>query len=318
MTTSTSKLSVIGAGSVGTALAYAAMIRGSAKIVALQDVNESKVEAEVLDLAHGTQFMQSSSIIGGASQDVTADSDVVVITAGAKQKPGQTRLDLAAKNVSILESMLPGLVERSPNAVFMLVTNPVDVLTYVATKIAGLPDGRVFGSGTVLDSSRLRWLLGKRLGVSARSVHSMIIGEHGDSEFAMWSTATVGQLPLREACTQDGNCFSAEQLDQIEHDVINAAYKVIEGKGATNYAIGVSGARIVEAVLGDQKAVLPVSSIHHGIEGASDVAISVPSIVGRGGVERALPLLLDEREQARLDSSVTALRDTIKLVGYAE
>ncbi|WP_406709934.1 L-lactate dehydrogenase [Trueperella pyogenes] len=316
MSISTSKLSVIGAGSVGTALAYAAMIRGSAKIVALQDLNEAKVEAEVLDLAHGTQFMQSSSIIGGASQDVTADSDVVVITAGAKQNPGQTRLDLAAKNVSILESMLPGLVERSPNAVFMLVTNPVDVLTYVATKIAGLPEGRVFGSGTVLDSSRLRWLLGQRLGVSARSVHSMIIGEHGDSEFAMWSTATVGQLPLREARTPEGQAFTTAQLDEIEHEVINAAYKVIEGKGATNYAIGVSGARIVEAILGDQKAILPVSSPNHGVASAEDVSFSVPSVVGRLGVERALPLILDEQEQARLTSSVEALRKTIKMVGY--
>lgn len=316
MSISTSKLSVIGAGSVGTALAYAAMIRGSAKVVALQDLNESKVEAEVLDLAHGTQFMQSSSIIGGASQDVTADSDVVVITAGAKQNPGQTRLDLAAKNVAILESMLPGLIERSPNAVFILVTNPVDVMTYVATKIAGLPEGRVFGSGTVLDSSRLRWLLGQRLGVSARSVHSMIIGEHGDSEFAMWSTATVGQIPLHDIVTPQGEAFTTAQLDEIEHEVRSAAYKIIEGKGATNYAIGVSGARIVEAVLGDQKAVLPVSSPLHGIPGASDVSLSVPSIVGNAGVERALPLSLNESEEERLTSSIEALRQTIKTVGY--
>lgn len=316
MSISTSKLSVIGAGSVGTALAYAAMIRGSAKVVALQDLNESKVEAEVLDLAHGTQFMQASSIIGGTSQDVTADSDVVVITAGAKQKPGQTRLDLAEKNVKILESMLPGLVERSPNAVFILVTNPVDVLTYVATKITGLPAGRVFGSGTVLDSSRLRWLLGQRLGISARSVHSMIIGEHGDSEFAMWSTATVGQIPLSNARTPDGKSFTTEQLDQIERDVRDAAYKVIEGKGATNYAIGVSGARIIEAVLGDHKAVLPVTSPLHGIAGADDVSISVPSIVGSAGVERTLPLVLNESEEARLASSIKALRESIKMVGY--
>lgn len=305
------KLTVVGAGSVGTATAYAALIRGSAATVSLYDINERKVDAEVLDLAHGSQFMLASKVMGGADISVTENSDVIVITAGAKQNPGQTRLDLAAKNVSILESMLPQLAERSPNAVFVLVTNPVDVLTYVATKIIDLPQGRIFGSGTVLDSSRLRWLIGKHIGVSARSVHAMIVGEHGDSEFALWSSATVGQVPIRDWRDCDGMlAFPEEKLVAIEHEVINAAYRIIEGKGATNYAIGVSAARIVEAILGNHNAVLPVSSVENG------VAISVPSLVGRNGVTRRLGVAFSPDEQARLDKSIATLKDSIKAVGY--
>ncbi len=314
-TLATTKLSIIGAGSVGTALAYASQIRGSANTIALFDINEPKVEAEVLDLAHGSQFMLASQVIGGADYDVTADSDVVVITAGAKQQPGQTRLDLAAKNVKILEGMLPELVERSPEAVFILVTNPVDVLTYVATEIVDLPKGRIFGSGTVLDSSRLRWLVGRTIGISARSVHSMMIGEHGDSEFAMWSSATIGQLPLRDWTNDDGEkVFTQEVLDSIEHEVVNSAYRIIEGKGATNYAIGISGARIVEAVIGDHRAILPVSAV--GNTADPEIALSVPSLVGRSGVIRALDIDLDATEQDRLDHSIATLRESIASVGY--
>ncbi|XCB28983.1 L-lactate dehydrogenase [Arcanobacterium hippocoleae] len=312
MTDKTSrKLTVVGAGSVGTATAYAALIRGSASTVSLYDINKPKVEAEVLDLAHGSQFMLASKVMGGADIAVTENSDVIVITAGAKQNPGQTRLDLAEKNVAILESMLLPLAERSPNAVFVLLTNPVDVLTYVATKILDLPKGRIFGSGTVLDSSRLRWLIGKHVGVSARSVHSMIVGEHGDSEFALWSSATIGQVPIREWRSEDGTLtFPEEKLDTIEKEVINAAYRIIEGKGATNYAIGVSAARIVEAILGNHNAVLPVSSVEDG------VSISVPSLIGRSGVTRRLNIAFDAAEQERLDHSIATLKDSIKTVGY--
>ncbi|WP_353065824.1 L-lactate dehydrogenase [Arcanobacterium hippocoleae] len=305
------KLTVVGAGSVGTATAYAALIRGSASTVSLYDINAQKVDAEVLDLAHGSQFMLASKVMGGADLAVTENSDVIIITAGAKQNPGQTRLALAAKNVSILESMLPQLAERSPNAVFVLVTNPVDVLTYVATKILALPQGRIFGSGTVLDSSRLRWLIGQHTGVSPRSVHAMIVGEHGDSEFALWSSATVGQVPIREWRDEDGTlAFPEEKLVSIEQEVINAAYRIIEGKGATNYAIGVSSARIVEAILGNHNAVLPVTSVADG------VSISVPSLVGRNGVTRRLDVAFDTAEQIRLDKSIATLQESIKSVGY--
>ena len=191
-----STLAIVGAGSVGTATAYAAMIRGSARHVRLYDIDAARVEAEVLDLAHGSQFTGASDIDGGADLRHVEGADVVVITAGAKQHPGQTRLDLAGINVDILRSMLPKLLERAPDAVFLLVTNPCDVLTVAAQQITGLPSSRVFSSGTVLDTARLRWKLAQRAGVAQSSVHAHIVGEHGDTEFPLWSAAIIGVTPL--------------------------------------------------------------------------------------------------------------------------
>ena len=193
-----SKLSVVGAGAVGTSLAYAALIRGAASEVALMDINEKKVRAEALDMAHGSQFLPPAKIEGSDDVAVTANSDIVVIAAGAKQQPGETRMDLAEKTVSLMKKIVPGLVEQSPEAVFMLVTNPVDVTTQAVLKISGLPDGQVFGSGTVLDSSRLRWLVAQECDVAMSNVHAYICGEHGDSEIPLWSTSTIGGVPLRQ------------------------------------------------------------------------------------------------------------------------
>ena len=311
------KLAVIGAGSVGTSLAYAALIRGSAREVVLFDVNEAKAEAEVLDLAHGTPFTGASRISGGGDIDVVAGSDMIVITAGAKQNPGQTRLDLAATNAGILETLMPQLLERAPNAVFLLVTNPCDVLTVVAQQIAQLPVGRVFSSGTLLDSARLRWLIAERAGIAPRSVHAHIVGEHGDSEFPLWSGARIGPTPIREWTDNGGELlFPQSVLDQIRHDVVHAADRVIAGKGATNYAIGLSGARIVEAVLRDEQAVMQVSSVLQGYRGIDGVALSVPSIVGSRGVERVLDVPLDDQELAHLHASAEALRASAKSIGH--
>ena len=257
-----SKLCVVGAGSVGSSLAYAALIRGSASEVSLYDITARKVEAEVLDLAHGTQFT-NTRVTGGADLGFVEGSHVIVVTAGAKQQPGQTRLELAGTNARILEDLLPKLLERAPGAILILVTNPVDVMTVVAQRVTGLPANRVFGSGTVLDTSRLRWLLARRAGVTTSSVHADIVGEHGDTEFPLWSNARIGPVPILE--WRGGEPFTRRELDEIAHDVRNAAYTVIRGKGATNYAIGLTGARIVEAVLGDEHAVLPVSTVLGGI-----------------------------------------------------
>ena len=191
-----SKLTVVGAGAVGSSVAYAALIRGSARHVALYDIATEKVEAEVLDLAHGTQFTGTSDIIGGSDVSVAEGSHVVVITAGAKQRPGQTRIELAGTNANILKSMLPQLLEVAPNAIYVIVTNPCDVLTVLAQEATGLPPERIFASGTVLDTSRLRWLLGRRAGVSTSSVHAYIVGEHGDTEFPLWSATTIGTVPI--------------------------------------------------------------------------------------------------------------------------
>lgn len=308
------KLTIVGAGSVGSSLAYAALIRGSAREVVLYDIDTAKAEAEVLDLAHGTPFTGASRITGGSDIELVADSDVVVITAGAKQEPGQTRLELAGVNVRILEAMLPQLVALAPNAVFILVTNPCDVLTAVAERITDLPPGRIFSSGTVLDSARLRWLVAEAAQIAPQSVHALIVGEHGDSEFPLWSSATIGQTPLG-AWTDDAGrvLFPRERLETLTHDVVNAAYKIIAGKGATNYAIGLSGARIVEAVLRDERSILPVSSVLHGYRGIDGVALSVPSIVGAGGVQRVLDISLDAREEELLQGSADALRSSIAL-----
>lgn len=309
-----SKLTVVGAGAVGTSLAYAALIRGSAQRVALYDVQKSRVDAEVLDLAHGTQFTGSSDIIGGDDLAVVDDSDVVVITAGAKQRPGQSRLDLAATNVGILQGLMPQLLERAPDAVFVLVTNPCDVLTVVAQQITGLPRSRVFSSGTVLDSSRLRWELGRRLGVSSSSIHAHIVGEHGDTEFPLWSSATVGPVPLLEWSAE--GAISEAELDGIAVDVRDAAYAVIAGKGATNYAIGLSGARIVEAILRDEHAIMPVSTVLQGYEGISGVALSVPSVVSAAGAIPVEGTPFSPAESVKLQASADALRASLDSLGF--
>ena len=322
------KLTVIGAGSVGTSVAYAALIRGSANEIALYDVNAAKVDAEVLDLAHGTQFTGSTRVIGGSDLAVTEGSDVIVITAGAKQRPGQTRLELAATNAGILSALMPELVTRSPQAVHVLVTNPCDVLTVIARRISGLPPERVFASGTVLDTSRLRLLLAGRAGVSLSSVHAHIVGEHGDSEFPLWSAAAIGPVPILEwggpgvAGRGHRQPFDRAELDAIADDVRNAAYAVIQGKGATNYAIGLSAARIVEAILSDEHAVLPVSTVlgdYRGFaaKGLGDVALSVPSVVGASGAFPLAETPYSPEESSALEASAATILAAVDSISRA-
>ncbi|TFC05994.1 L-lactate dehydrogenase [Cryobacterium mannosilyticum] len=317
-----SKLAIIGAGAVGTSLAYASLIRQSAREVVLYDINEAKVEAEVLDLAHGTQFTGASCVSGGSDLDAIAGANMVVITAGARQHPGQSRLDMAGVNVGILRELMPKLVERAPDAVFMIVTNPCDILTYAALHFSGLPSARVFGSGTVLDSSRLRWLLAHRVDVAIANVHAVIVGEHGDSEFPLWSQARVGPISLAQWVADDispvtnGRAkFSEAEFEAITEDVKTAAYRVIAGKGATNYAIGLSGARIVEAVLRDEGAVLPVSSVLTGYRGVSKVALSVPTVVNADGVSRVIEVPFSDSEQTLFQHSADTLRATLDRLG---
>jgi L-lactate dehydrogenase len=303
-----SRVTIVGAGSVGASAAYACLIRGSARHVALYDISAQKVEAEVLDLAHGTQFTGSSDITGGSDLSVVEGSHVVVITAGAKQNPGQTRIELAGVNAGILTTMMPQLLEVAPNAIYVIVTNPCDVLTVIAQRATGLPPERIFASGTVLDTSRLRWQLAQRAGVSPSSVHAYIVGEHGDTEFPLWSHATIGTVPIRDWQTPGHPPMTTDELDEIAVDVRDAAYKVIQGKGATNYAIGLSTARIVEAILGDEHAVMPVSTVLHDFHGIDGVALSVPSIVSARGAFPVRETVFDPNELALLRRSADALR----------
>lgn len=312
-----SKVSIIGAGAVGTSLAYALLIQKVAGEVALYDLNKAKVEAEVLDLAHGGQFTSPSRVYGGDDLEVVRNSDVIVITAGAKQKPGQSRLGLAATNVAILRDLMPKLVHLAPDAIYLLVTNPCDVLAYAAVKFSGLPANRVFSSGTVLDSSRLRWQLAERANVSVDSVHALIIGEHGDSEFPLWSQASIGPVPISQWRLNGMEPLSRTELDEIAFEVKTAAYKVIEGKGATNFAIGLSGARIVQAVLRDEHAIMPVSSVLSDYLGIGGVALSVPTLVNAQGAARVIDLRITDEELGKLQASAATLRKSIVDLGLA-
>ncbi len=303
-----SKVTVVGAGSVGSSAAYACLIRGSARHIALYDIATEKAEAEVLDLAHGTQFTGSSDIVGGSDISVVEGSHVVVITAGAKQKPGQSRIELAGVNAAIMKTMMPQLLEVAPNAIYVIVTNPCDVLTVLAQEATGLPPERIFSSGTVLDTSRLRWLLAHRAGVSTASVHAYIVGEHGDTEFALWSTATIGTVPILDWAPEGREPFTVDELDHIAVDVRDAAYKVIQGKGATNYAIGLSSARIIEAILHDEHAVMPVSTVLHDFHGIDGVALSVPAIVSASGAVPVRETPFSPSELALLRRSADTLR----------
>lgn len=313
----TSKLTVVGAGSVGSSIAYASLIRGSARRIALYDIDAKKVDAEVKDLAHGTQFTPTSVMEGGPDIEVARDSNVIIITAGARQKPGQTRLDLAGINAKILSDMVPKLLEVAPDAILVLVTNPCDVLTVVAQKVSGLPKSRVISTGTILDTSRLRWAIAQHAHVAQQNVHAIMVGEHGDTEFPIWSSATIAQIPIRDWQDDHGNrLFSEELLATITHDTVHAAYEIIEGKGATNYAIGLAGASLVEALLGNRRLILPVSSVLEDYRGISDVAMSVPSLITREGVSQVYEFPMDAHEIGLLNKSAAAIRETLKAVGF--
>lgn len=310
------KLAVVGAGAVGSTLAYAALMRGTARSVALLDVNRQKVEAEVLDLRHGAMFIPPAQIDGSDDVEVCRGADVVVVTAGARQKPGQTRTDLAEATVGLVRTILPGLLEVAPDAVYIMVTNPVDVVTYAAQRISALPAGRVFGSGTVLDSSRLRAALATHCGVAVGNVHAYVAGEHGDSEIALWSSATIGGVPLLDWTALPGRApLDADARDRIARDVVQSAYRIIAGKGATNYAVGLAATRIIEAVLKDEQRVLTVSSRVDGFHGITDVCLSLPSVVGRRGVEQVLDVPLSEAEAAGLRASAESMQAVQRRLG---
>ncbi len=301
------KIAIVGAGTVGTAIAYATAIQGVADEIALYDLKGAKATAEILDLQHGLQFVPSVRVDGGDDLEVCRDADIVVITAGAKQKPGQSRMDLAAANTAITRDLVPQLLALTTEPVMLFVTNPVDVITFVAQDVAaasGLDPSRVIGSGTVLDTSRLRHRLATELSVAVSSVHASIIGEHGDSEIALWSTANVGgaALSLDEA-----------HLDDLLHEVRHAAYRIIEGKGATNLAIGLSTARILAAIANDERAVLPISS-RHSFDGIGEVCLSLPTVVGRGGAVDVVKVPMNDHETAGLRASAQAIRSAIDAV----
>lgn len=309
------KVAIVGAGAVGATLAYACLIRGVAHQVALYDVNTEKVRAEILDLRHGLQFVPRCDVVGGDDVGVCAGADVIAVTAGAKQRPGQTRLDLAATNLRLCEALVPRLLEIAPDAILLMVTNPVDVLTYAALKISGLPGHRVLGTGTVLDSSRLRDLLAHHCGVAVQSVHAMIVGEHGDSEFPLWSSATIGFVPVDRFRLPGHRPVDEEAKQRIAAEVVTAAERVIRGKGATNYAIGLAASRIIEAVVRNESRVLPISSVLDGHYGLERVCLSVPAVVNRTGVGAVLDVPMTGHEAGLLRASANTVTSVAATLG---
>ncbi|MBB3600794.1 L-lactate dehydrogenase [Mycolicibacterium sp. BK556] len=309
------KVAIVGVGSVGTAIAYACLIRGSAGALALYDTNAKKVRAEVLDLNHGSQFVPHCTVSGSDQIDVTAGSAIVVVTAGAKQHPGQSRLDLAATNVAMAQNLTPQLLALSPHAVIIFVTNPVDVVTYAAAHAVDAPPGRIFGSGTVLDSSRFRFLIAQRADMAVGNVHGFIVGEHGDSEISLWSSVSIGGMPADQFRADGAAVFDEAARTGISAEVVNAAYEIIEGKGATNLAIGLSTARIIEAVLGDQHRVLPISTVQRGSYDITDVALSLPTVVSASGAGQVLQVPLSVPELLGLQASATTLRTAQESLG---
>ena len=306
----THKVGLIGTGMVGASFAYALMQRGVADELVLIDADRARAEGEMMDLNHGLSFVRQMRIIAGDYADL-ADADVIVISAGIGQRPGQTRLELLQTNAGIFRQIVPQITAVDSDGIVVVATNPVDILTYISAEAVGLDQARVLGSGTVLDTARLRYLLGQHYGVNSRSVHAYIVGEHGDSELPLWSLANIGGVPLSDFVGANGQGYDQAALDRIFDQTRNAAYEIIQRKKATYYAIGLGLLSIVEAILRDQHTVMTVSSPLAGEYGVNDISISMPTIVGRSGVEEVLTLPLSEAELAAFQASAQTLKERL-------
>ena len=303
------KCAIIGCGAVGATIAFALTQKSLFSELVLIDVNHAKAEGEAMDLCHGLPFAHPMKVYAGDYSDIS-DCYLIIITAGTAQRPDETRLDMVHKNVEIFKSIIPQITKYNTEGILLVVSNPVDILTYCTMKLSGFPRERVIGSGTVLDTARLKYRLGRALCVDSRSIHAFIIGEHGDSELAVWSSANVSGIDLEDF---HGLCASCNEVcfDEIYRSVRDSAYEVIERKGATYYGIAMAVTKIVLAIIRDEHSVLPVSSYIDGHYGLSDVCIGVPTIVGSGGVEKVLDIPLSDDEQQNLVNSVNTLKDVI-------
>lgn len=305
------KCGVIGVGFVGATCAYTLAVSGLFSEVVLVDMNHKKAEGEAADINHGVSFAKPCFVRAGEYADL-AECGLIIIAAGANQKPGETRVELLHRNRVILSSIIEQLTAANKDAVLLIVSNPVDVLTCMAQQLSGLPAGRVIGSGTVLDTARLKYLVGQNLGVDSRNVHAFIIGEHGDSELAVWSSANISGVDLDDYCRITGVTDPSAMLQQIYEDVRDAAYSIIESKGATYYGIGMAVRRIAEAIVRDEHSVLPVSSLIQGHYGVDGICLGLPSIVGKNGVESVLDIPLSSEELSRLQGSAQKMKALIE------
>jgi L-lactate dehydrogenase len=309
------KVTVVGTGSVGASFAYSLMIQGFVSEISLIDIDQKKAMGEAMDLEHGMPFVQPVRISAGGYSECEG-ADIVVVTAGAAQKPGESRLDLVQKNFSVFQKVIPEIVAHNKSCILLVATNPVDIMTYVSLKLSGFPSERVLGSGTILDTLRLRSILGDHFKLDPRNVHAYIIGEHGDSEVPVWSSANVAGMRLAKFCPFCGERYDPQYFAKVFDQVKNAAYKIIEYKGSTYYGIGLGLTRIVESIVRDENAILAVSSLLDDYYGVSDICLSVPSIVNSSGVARVLKLPLDDLEIQQFQKSASILKDIAKLLVY--
>ena len=311
------KVSIIGCGNVGIRYAYSLMINGCAREITLVDYFRDKAEGEAIDLSHGAPFTPAVNINAGGYEDIKG-SDLVVITAGKKQKQGQTRIDLLKDNVNLFKSIIPEVMKYAPDAILLIASNPVDILTYAAYKISGKPSNKVIGSGTLLDSARFRYEIAKHCDIDARSVHAYVLGEHGDSEFPVWSKATVGGVNIENHCMLCNNkkdCNHIEKLNTIFNNVKNSAYTIIEKKGETSYGIGLALTRITESILLNENSVLPVSVLVKDFYGVNDVYLSLPSVINSNGIRQVQQIEFNDKEKNAFVNSAKILKDLLNEIG---
>ncbi|OEF99255.1 L-lactate dehydrogenase [Vulcanibacillus modesticaldus] len=307
------KIVVIGSGAVGSTFAYTVLVKGLANELVIIDINKDKAEGDALDLNHGLLLAQPMKIYAGDYPDCE-EADIIVITAGAAQKPGETRLDLMQRNVSIYRQILSEVLKYNKRAIFLIATNPVDILTYITIKLTNLPREQIIGSGTLLDSSRFRYLISEKIKVDPRNIHGLIIGEHGDTELPIWSLLNISGINQDQIVEESRFYLSDEDMEDIYENTKNAAYQIIEKKGATYYAIALSLAKICETILGDQKSIIPVSVYLDDYKGINDVCLGIPSVVGRNGIEMILDIPLSNEEEQKLINSGKKLREFINQI----
>lgn len=307
------RVALVGTGAVGCSFAYSFINQGVAEELVLIDVDRKKAEGEAMDLNHGIPFAPTPVKVWSGGYEDCSVADLVVITAGAAQKPGETRLDLVAKNAAIFKGIIKQVMDSGFDGIFLIATNPVDILTYVTWKESGLPKERVIGSGTTLDSARFRYLLGQYFHIDPRNVHAAIIGEHGDTELPVWSRANIGLDSIESLLAKNSN-YSQQDLDTIFVNVRDAAYQIIERKGATFYGIGMSLVRITNAILRNENSVLPVSVYLDGQFGHSDVFIGAPAVINRSGIREISEIQLNPKEKEQFDHSVKVLKETMASV----
>ena len=302
------KVVMIGCGFVGSATVFSLMESGLFTEIAMIDADMAKAEGEAMDISHGIPFAKQMRVYAGSYEDVR-DAGIVIITAGANQKPDETRLDLIHKNVAIFKTIIPEIASRDFQGILLVVANPVDILTHVAQKLSGLPENRVIGSGTVLDTARLKYRLSQHLGVNSSAIHAFIIGEHGDSEVVAWNCANVSGVPLNEFCELRGHFQHDKSTREIAQDVKNSAYDIIQRKHATYYGVAMAVRSICEVIVRNDKSILPVSTRMHGEYGIDDVVLSMPCVVGKDGIETKVPIHLNEEEIRALHSSAEILKE---------